>query len=261
MARVGPSRVGAGAVLFTLLGGTPISPAAAAFPGANGKIAFTTDPGGDNEVYVMNADGSGKTNLTNNPGTDLQPAWSPDGTRIAFTTGRDGEREVYVMNADGSGQINLTSHPDPDEQPAWSPDGTRIAFRADRDGNDEVYAMNADGSGPANLTNSPANDFDPDWQAVKLQKTVSLKAKPKKVEKGEKTTLRARVSPCEGHEGDVVEFYRRKKRIATKTSNDACVARFKVKVRKTTRFTAVSPEQDVDHVAGTSKPVKVKVTR
>jgi len=106
---------------------------------------------------VMNADGSGQSNLTNNPGFDTEPAWSPDGTKIAFSSARDGNFEVYVMNADGSGQSNLTNNPEPNLSPGanWSPDGTKIAFSSARDNpsQSEVYVMNADGSGQTNLTN------------------------------------------------------------------------------------------------------------
>ena len=104
------------------------SPAPAAFPGANGKIAFTSDGDGNGDVFVMNADGSGRTNLTNNPAYDIDPAWSPAGNKIAFTSGRDGSLEIYVMNADGSGQSNLTSNAAIDVEPAWSPAGNKIAF-------------------------------------------------------------------------------------------------------------------------------------
>jgi len=52
-------------------------------------------------VYVMGADGSNPTRLTNNPSYHEQPAWSPDGTRIAFVSNRDGPLEVYVMPAQG----------------------------------------------------------------------------------------------------------------------------------------------------------------
>ena len=79
------------------------------------KIAFQSKRGfvvgqrmGNGEIYVMNADGSGKRNLTRNPAQDGRPSWSPDGRRIAFVSNRDGRRlEAHVMNADGSGQRSL----------------------------------------------------------------------------------------------------------------------------------------------------------
>ena len=77
-------------------------------PVENGKIAFS-GLGNDNrgEIYVMNADGSDRTRLTNNFVNDFDPSWSPDGTKIAFIRDTDGSGsnwEIYVMNADdGSG--------------------------------------------------------------------------------------------------------------------------------------------------------------
>jgi len=138
---------------------------ATAAPEALDRIAFTSGRDGNWEVYVMNADGSVQTNLTNNPGEDVFPAWSADGSRIAFSSDRDGNREVYVMNADGSRQTNLTNNPSDDFYPAWSPDGGRIAFSSNRDGNWEVYVMNADGSVQTNLTNNPGEDVFPAWSA------------------------------------------------------------------------------------------------
>jgi hypothetical protein len=115
-------------------------------------------------IYVMAADGSGVTNLTNNPGDDYGPVWSPDGTRIAFGSDRDGNSKIYVMAADGSGVTNLTNNPGGDYNVVWSPDGTRLAFQSDRDGNAEVYVMAADGSGTTNLTNNPGDDdYLPAW--------------------------------------------------------------------------------------------------
>jgi dipeptidyl aminopeptidase/acylaminoacyl peptidase len=104
--------------------------AGGAYPGANGKIAFETNRDGNLEIYSMNPDGSGQTNLTNDPAEDTDPVWSPDGTRIAFVKASEGHRNIYVMNADGSGQTNLTPGPVTTGQanegtnPTWSPDGS-----------------------------------------------------------------------------------------------------------------------------------------
>ena len=134
------------------------SPAESAFPGANGNIAFNSYRDGNGEIYVMNADGSGQTNLTNNAADEREPAWSPDGTKIAFGTDRDGNYEIYAMNPDGSGQTNLSNNPAYELWPAWSPDGTKIAFSRRvlnvEPWGFEIIVMNVDGSGQTNVTNS-----------------------------------------------------------------------------------------------------------
>jgi hypothetical protein len=107
---------------------------------------------GNNEIYVMNADGSGQTRLTNQPELDGQPRWSPDGSRIAFLSLRDGNSEIYLMNADGSDPVNLTNSPANEDNPAWSPDGALLGFDSDRDGHWEFYTMRPDGSAQTRLT-------------------------------------------------------------------------------------------------------------
>ncbi len=138
-------------------------------------IAFYSDrdsiPGfGIDNIYVMDADGSDETNLTNtNDSADgeASPVWSPDGERIAYSAFRD-NWEIYVMDADGSDQTNLTNDPGFDIDPTWSSDGSRIAFQSIRDGGDtgEIYAMESDGSGQANLTEHLADDNSPDWSSL-----------------------------------------------------------------------------------------------
>ena len=146
------------------------APGGATFPGTNGKIAFTSDQTGNGDIYTINPDGTGLTQLTSDPLADNFPHWSADGAKIAFTRcqASGGQIvpqtcEIYVMNADGSGQTRLTSNTATDDQPAFSPDGARIAFRTDRDANSEIYVMNADGGGQTNLTRTPTPDQDPDW--------------------------------------------------------------------------------------------------
>jgi hypothetical protein len=135
-------------------------------PALSGRLAFASSrdsSGGNLDIYVMNADGSGLGRLTNNAADDNCPAWSPDGSKIAFDSDRDGDFEIYVMNADGSSPTRLTHSPGVDYDPAWSPDGSKIVFYSSRDGNDEIYVMNADGSSPTRLTHSPGLDWKPAW--------------------------------------------------------------------------------------------------
>jgi Tol biopolymer transport system component len=116
----------------------------------------------DNEIYVINADGSGLRRLTRNSANDLYPAWSPDGKTIAFASGRDsGDRdfELYVMDADGSHQRRLTrSRRNEERRSAWSPDGRKILFESGA----EIYVMNANGTGIRRLTHKSGEA--PTWR-------------------------------------------------------------------------------------------------
>jgi TolB protein len=135
-------------------------------------IVFGSSRSGNEEIYVMNADGSDLVRLTNDPPdgprplpVDANPAWSPKGDRIAFESTRAGNSDVYVMNADGSDPLQLTFFEGQDTKPTWSPKGDRIAFHRRIDGHLEVLTMNADGSDVTRLTNTPGVGFSgfPSW--------------------------------------------------------------------------------------------------
>jgi TolB protein len=93
-----------------------------------GKIAFVSFRDGNQEIYVMNADGSDERNLTNHPADDFDPDWSPDGTRLVFVSKRTGQPHVYLMDADGSDVRRLTGHRSGGLSPRWSRGGQQIVF-------------------------------------------------------------------------------------------------------------------------------------
>jgi Tol biopolymer transport system component len=130
---------------------------------SNNRVAFTSRRDGNNEIYVVDADGQNPRRLTNHPADDIWPAFSPDGRRIAFASSRDGNFEIYTMNADGSDLGRLTTDPALDNQPAWSPDGNSIAYVSDRDGHREIYLRRLDQSFPVRLTQSPEDKSKPEW--------------------------------------------------------------------------------------------------
>jgi uncharacterized repeat protein (TIGR01451 family) len=143
----------------------------------NSHIAFQSDRDFQNDgdspiygmdIYIMNWDGSGVSRLTSSTYDDINPVWSPDGTKIAFQSFRNGlNYQIYVMNADGSGQVNISNNNANETQPSWSPDGTKIAFASDRDqaGFSSIYVMSANGSNQTRVTLSGTGllDEQPAW--------------------------------------------------------------------------------------------------
>ena len=123
-----------------------------------GKIVFSSTRDGNQEIYIMNADGTSQTRLTNNSAVDANPKLSADGQKIVFDSDRDGNQEIYVMNVDGTDQTRITNNTLKDSHPSWSPDGTQIVFDSgsadpyDIEHLPQIWIMNADGSDPVQLT-------------------------------------------------------------------------------------------------------------
>ena len=135
------------------------------------RIAFASERGVTDDLYVMDSDGSNVIRLTHDNFLEGRPSWSPDGTKIAFASFCNvvGNWEIYVMDADGNNPINLTKHKWYDVRPSWSPDGSKMAFGSYRTGgfNDprHIFVMNADGTGRRNLTGDTdlKGNFSPTW--------------------------------------------------------------------------------------------------
>ena len=121
------------------------------------KIAFSCWRDVYPDICVMDGDGGNQIRLTEDPGYDAEPSWSPDGNRIAFNRGH----HIYVMDSDGSNLVQLTER-FTDREPAWSPDGEKIAFNRFTALKHQIWIMDADGGNQKQLTNWGAN-YKPAW--------------------------------------------------------------------------------------------------
>lgn len=188
-------------VLSLVLGLVALAqPVGAAFPGRNGRLAFTSW----SRVWTARADGSEMTEiLQGGRRRPFGPQWSPDGTRIAYSCG-GGYADICVMDTSGSNNTRVTDSPEqydgdvawaPDggqlifvrnatlivldlesgeetpilaavvnpHSPVWSPDGSKIAVIATGSGATDVFTMNVDGSEVTNLTNDGRYENSVDW--------------------------------------------------------------------------------------------------
>lgn len=114
-----------------------------------------------NDLYIMDADGENKVNLTNTfEYAEAYPSWSPDGNKIAYMASQAQEfskYDIYVINSDGTGKICLTSNGQFNGFPEWSPTGELIAFVREVNGSFDLFIMNSDGSEERHLTTLTRN--------------------------------------------------------------------------------------------------------
>jgi len=161
-------------------------------PPPNGKIAFACYVNQIDQICLLNADGSGRIQLTNFKTTAFYPSVSPDGQVIFFSSRESGNFEIYSIGIDGNNLQQLTKNigslyapelspngewviftnngnglwlmrPDgknphalttkDDIDPSWSPDGSMISFASSRAGARQLFVMNADGSNIQQVTN------------------------------------------------------------------------------------------------------------
>ncbi|MEG4989343.1 DPP IV N-terminal domain-containing protein [Microcoleus sp. BR0-C5] len=141
------------------------------------QVAFVKDQ----NIYKMNADGSGMTKLTNSPGdytSASELVWSPDHTKIAFLFGAYPKQQIYTINADGSNIKNFTNNPQNEVysgQLFWSPDSSRIVYYGGKAGDlsgekQDIYLLDINRGTAKNLTQKPGNynelSWSPDGQLI-----------------------------------------------------------------------------------------------
>ena len=117
----------------------------------------------DNEIWTMDRLGGSQRRLTDNARHDLDPEWSPDGSRVLWVQYEGdhsfGPTDLWVMDADGTDKQQLTHDLSEVSHPTWSPDGSQIAFARDY----RIWVMDADGTDQRPLTTSDEFSFDPAW--------------------------------------------------------------------------------------------------
>ena len=135
------------------------------------KIAFVSAPVDDfnpAHIFVMNADGTGRRNLTGD--SDLTdsffPTWSPDGKKIVFHSRRLFESaHIYVITAEGEELERLTEEGNQGMSPVYVLDGSKIAYVSRRGGDYNIYLMDTNGKNVVKLTKTPPgiDNKDPYW--------------------------------------------------------------------------------------------------
>lgn len=141
------------------------------------KIVFQSLRDGQAEIYVMNADGTSPTRLTNNSAADTAPAWSPDGTKILFTSLRDGPTSpaLYVMNADGSNQTRVTAGSDGVWRPAPT---TPVIFTEEGTNNAAAFNSVTFVRGPFRIRDPHNFSFDGQARVMLFTSNLGLMSPP-----------------------------------------------------------------------------------
>jgi Tol biopolymer transport system component len=177
---------GTGAVNLT--GDAKANDAFPSFSGDGRQIAFRSGRDGNEDIYLMQADGSSVRRITDHPAIDTMPTFAPQGDQIVFSSTRDGDYELYAvpLTADGRpGPVRrLTQSPGHDVHPCFSPDGQWLVFVSARGGlNDEhplfgtmhpfpaqpygeLYALRLADGHVVRLTHDKWNDGLPTWSQV-----------------------------------------------------------------------------------------------
>ena len=133
----------------------------------DGRIAFASNESGAMDIWLMNADGTNRKQLTSNSGQNVNPSVSPDGSYIVYSSGRDGVKNIWRINVDGSNPQRLTNG-GTDGQPDISSDGKWLVYSNLTGGRPAIWKVGTDGQNPTRLTEKPASSpfISPDSEYV-----------------------------------------------------------------------------------------------
>jgi uncharacterized protein YjdB len=118
-----------------------------------GDVLVTYASGDSSDLYSFDRDRPDQLyQVTDEPGSETDGQFSPDGTRIVYANDQNGSLDIVLANADGSNPIRLVSTVYEEHSPSWTPDGTKIVYESDFGGTPQIWIMNADGSDQQQLT-------------------------------------------------------------------------------------------------------------
>jgi len=185
---------------------TPL-PSPTPLGGGRSEIAYVSNRLGNYQVWLMNSDGSGQRQLTEEEGGACQPAWSPDGMKLAYITPCSGRRDtypgasifIYDMETGDSTPLPVKPGVHGDFDPAWSPDNEKIAFTTLRNGRSQIFIYDFNTSLLTELSKTIFADKHPAWNPSGLQLAFVRQTPNGQVWiMGRDGTLQAQFSPAGG---------------------------------------------------------------
>jgi serine/threonine protein kinase len=134
----------------------------------DGRIVYNARAGDNPDLWVVNADGTNRRQLTNDAYWEYAAKASPDGRYIVFESERAGNLNLWRIDADGNNPKQLTDGKGVDDHAVFSPDSQWVVFMSTRTGKPTAWKVSIQGGAPVQLTNEPTHDptVSPDGKLI-----------------------------------------------------------------------------------------------
>ena len=117
------------------------------------RLAYVSFEGNRSSVFIQTLRTGNRIQVSNKPGINGAPAFSPDGRKLVLTLGGiDGNLDIHVLDINSRQTRRVTTHRAIDTEGSWSPDGRHIYFTSDRSGGPQIYRVAANGGTPERIT-------------------------------------------------------------------------------------------------------------